>query len=84
MLLHHVRQQLRLKCEYQTQYQRRYKKTAQGGVEYLSFILYLVEPEIGCLHSVGKNNIQESCGGEEDGNIAKISSMKAVQQNRGE
>lgn len=84
MLLHHVRQQLRLKCEYQTEYQRRYKKAAQGGVEYLSFILYLVEPEIGCLHSVGKNNIQESCGGEEDGNIAKISSMKAVQQNRGE
>ena len=82
MLLHHVRQQLRLKCEYQTEYQRRYKEAAQGGVEYLSFILYLVEPKIGCLHSVGKNDIHESCGCEEDGNIAKISSMKAVQQNR--
>ena len=84
MLLHHVRQQLCLKCEYQTEYQRRYKKAAQCGVEYLSFILYLVEPEIGCLHSVGKNDVQESCRCEEDGNIAKISSMKAVQQNRGE
>lgn len=84
MLLHHVCQQLRLKCEYQTENQRRYEKAAQCGIEYLSFIFYLVEPEIGCLHAISENNIHESCRCEEDGNIAKISSMKAVQQNWGE
>ena len=84
MLLHHVSQQLRLKCEHQTENQRRQEKAAQRSVEYFSFILHLVETEIGCLHSVGKNDIHESCRCEEDGNITKISSMKAVQQNRGE
>lgn len=84
MLLHHVGQQLYLKCEYQTENQGRQEKAAQGGIEYFSFILYLVETEIGRLHSVRKNDVQESCRCKEYGNIAEISSMKAVQKYRGE
>jgi hypothetical protein len=84
MLLHHVGQHLRLKCEYQTENQRRKEKAAQGGIEYFSFILYLVETEIGRFHAVRKNDIQESCRCKEYGNIAEISSMKAVQKYRGE
>lgn len=84
MLLHHVGQQLRLKREHHAENHRRQEKAAQSGVEYLSFILHLVETEIGCLHSVRKNDVQESCRCEEDGNITEVSSMKAVQQNRGE
>lgn len=84
MLLHHVGQQLRLKYEHQTKNQRRQEKAAQGSVEYFSFILHLVETEIGCLHPVRKNDVQESCRCKEDGNVTEISSMKAVQQDRGE
>ena len=83
-LLHHVGQQLGLRDQQKGEQQGGQHQAAQGGIENFFFILHLDETEIGCLHSVRKNDVQESCRCEEDGNIAKISSMKAVQQNRGE
>lgn len=84
MLLHHVGQQLGLRNQEKREQQRGQQQAAQCGIENFFFILYLVEPEIGCLHSVCKNDVQESRRGKQDGNVAKLASMITVQENRGE
>ena len=83
-LLHHVGQQLGLRDQQKWEQQGGQEQAAQGSIENFSFILHLVETDIGCLHSVCENDVQESRWGEQDGNIAKLASMITVQQNRGE
>jgi hypothetical protein len=83
-LLHHVGQQLGLRDQQKGEQQGGQHQAAQGGIENFFFILHLGETEIGCLHSVCENDVQESRSGEQDGNVTKIASMITVQQNRGE
>ena len=82
-LLHHLGQQLGLRDQQKWEQQCGQQQAAEGRIENFIFILHLIETEIGCLHSVCENDVQESSGGEQDGNVAKLASMITVQQNRG-
>jgi hypothetical protein len=48
------------------------QKACKTGIVYFFFILNQVEPEIGCFHSVGENDVQECSRGKKNGDVAKL------------